>query len=66
VRLRNTHPAFDGEMSVETDGECAIRLAWRNADAAVALEVDLDVGHADVIDDGHRTRIAEWRATSME
>ena len=62
VRLRNTHPAFDGELSVETDTEHSIRLRWLGADSEVTLEVDFASGRASVIDEARRAPIAEWPA----
>jgi sucrose 6(F)-phosphate phosphorylase len=47
VRLRNTHPAFDGELHVDGDGS-SLRLGWRNGDATCSLEVDLASGRAEV------------------
>jgi len=49
VRLRNTHPAFEGELAVDVDGDC-LRLAWRNDGSSLSLEVDL-VGGSAVIRD---------------
>jgi sucrose phosphorylase len=60
VRLRNSHPAFDGEVCVEADDEHSVRLRWTHADVSVALEVDLASGRAVVIDQGRRASIAEW------
>jgi sucrose phosphorylase len=53
VRLRNTHPAFDGSLQVWSDEESALRLGWRHADASCSLEVDLVTGRI-VIDEGGR------------
>ena len=50
IRLRNTHPAFEGTLTVETAGEHGLRLGWAHGDAAVALEVDLQAGRAMVVD----------------
>jgi sucrose phosphorylase len=50
VRLRNTHPAFDGGLEVETDGGSSMRLRWRHGDASCALEVDLASGRTAVTD----------------
>ena len=61
VRLRNTHPAFDGELSVESPDTRSIQLQWRLGDAGLALEVDLAAGRAAVVDDDKRTDIAAWR-----
>ena len=60
VRLRNTHPAFDGDVCIESDNEHSIRLRWVRGDAALALEVDFASGRATVVDQGRRSRIAEW------
>jgi sucrose phosphorylase len=55
IRLRNTHPAFDGEMTVEggagpdRDGG-RLRLRWQHGEASVALDVDLAAGRATVVD----------------
>ena len=62
VRLRNTHPAFDGDACVETDGDTSIRVRWQHADAALALEIDFARGSASVIDNNQRTLIATWAA----
>jgi sucrose 6(F)-phosphate phosphorylase len=47
IRLRNTHPAFDGVLNVESSGS-SIQLRWRNAEAVCGLEVDLGAGRATV------------------
>ena len=52
VRLRNTHAAFDGELSVEADDEHSIRLQWVRGDLSVALEVDFASGQAVKVDHG--------------
>jgi sucrose phosphorylase len=61
VRLRNTHPAFDGELSVELRDARSMRLGWRHGDAGLVLEVDLATGHAATVDGSERTDIAAWR-----
>jgi sucrose phosphorylase len=57
VRLRNAHPAFDGELSVDVDegrradgGRLAMR--WEHGAAAIGLDVDLVAGRATVVE-GH-------------
>ena len=52
IRLRNTHPAFDGTLSVETDDPSGLRLRWTAGDAACGLEVDLATGRATVHEAG--------------
>jgi sucrose phosphorylase len=47
VRLRNTHPAFDGALDVAGDGS-SLRLLWRNGAARCSLDVDLASGRAEV------------------
>ena len=61
VRLRNSHPAFEGELCVETDSEHALRLRWQHADGTLALEVDTARGRATIVEDGRAETIAEWR-----
>lgn len=60
VRLRNTHPAFEGEVCIESDDEHSIRLRWARGDAVLALEVDFASGQATVVDQGRHTPIAAW------
>ncbi len=55
VRLRNTHPAFDGELLLEADGghdgdTGRFRMRWQHGDASLMLDVDLIAGHAAVVD----------------
>ena len=64
VRIRMTHPAFDGELCVEADTDGALRLAWRRDNADLTLEVDLDDGRAELVDGGRRSPLAEWAGTS--
>ncbi len=45
VRLRNSHPAFEGDLTAESDGSI-LRLGWTDADASLELEVDLATGTA--------------------
>ncbi|HEY3522201.1 MAG TPA: hypothetical protein VGK63_00735, partial [Candidatus Limnocylindrales bacterium] len=40
IRLRATHPAFEGRLSVEAEGP-ELRLDWRNGEATCRLEVDV-------------------------
>jgi sucrose 6(F)-phosphate phosphorylase len=49
VRLRNTHPAFAGQLDVATTDETTIRLRWRHGDDACELEVDLRSGRAAIV-----------------
>jgi sucrose phosphorylase len=48
VRLRNTHPAFDGELEVDGGDGTPLRMRWRNGETAAALEVDLAEGSFEV------------------
>lgn len=49
VRLRNTHPSFNGNLEVEGDGT-VIRLRWHNGDATCSLVVDLASGQGALSD----------------
>lgn len=48
VRLRNSHPAFDGELDVTTDGGSSLNLRWHLGDARCELVVDLARGRSTV------------------
>ena len=52
VRMRNTHPAFDGELEVETDGASDLLLRWRSGESTCALHVDLETGRSSVSSHG--------------
>jgi sucrose phosphorylase len=47
VRLRNSHPAFEGELTVDGGG-ATLRLEWRAASARCRLDVDLATGRIQV------------------
>jgi sucrose phosphorylase len=54
VRLRNTHPAFEGTLEVARDGPSGLSMEWRAGRASCRLTVDVATGGG-TIDDGART-----------
>lgn len=50
IRLRNSHPAFDGTLDVQLVGESGLRLSWRVASSGCSLEVDLASGRLSIDD----------------
>jgi sucrose 6(F)-phosphate phosphorylase len=44
IRLRNSHPAFEGELRVETDGDSQLSLTWAAATTRCSLDVNLANG----------------------
>ena len=52
VRLRNTHPAFDGSLAVTLTDPGELRMAWTHRDAVCALTVDLRTARFTVIGAG--------------
>jgi sucrose phosphorylase len=54
VRLRNTHPAFDGTLEVVSDDRSSLSMRWRARDASCCLRVDVATGRG-TIDDGDRS-----------
>jgi sucrose 6(F)-phosphate phosphorylase len=60
VRLRNSHPAFDGSLGVETDGQHSFRLLWQHGRSTCSLEVDVAAGHATVDDGRRRASVHDW------
>jgi sucrose phosphorylase len=54
MRLRNTSPAFDGELEIgDTEGHL-LELTWRNQSCSAVLKADLR---------GHGFTVAETDAT---
>ena len=51
VRLRNTHPAFDGSLHVENSNANTLDMHWRCMDTSCTLRVDLRTGQFS-IDEG--------------
>jgi sucrose phosphorylase len=51
VRLRNTHPAFDGTLVVDLVDNSRLRLTWRLASSSCSLDVDVSTGRVSVTDD---------------
>jgi sucrose phosphorylase len=49
VRLRNTHPAFDGRLDVRAEGS-TLRLVWSHRADTCALQVDVGTGRWSVSD----------------
>ena len=60
IRLRRTHPAFEGVLTVEAVDE-SLGMAWVHRDGELRLAVDLAAGHVTLIADGRTESIAEWR-----
>jgi sucrose phosphorylase len=54
VRLRNTHPAFDGTLEVACDDRSSLSMRWRAGEASCQLTVDVATGRA-IIDAGDRS-----------
>jgi sucrose phosphorylase len=48
VRLRNSHPAFEGTLDVEVTGQTSLRLSWRTSSSSCLLDVDLSDGRVAV------------------
>ncbi len=48
VRLRNTHPAFRGRLSVEADDDHRLRMCWAGDGSSCRLDVDLQTGRTSI------------------
>jgi len=48
IRLRNSHPAFEGEMVFDTLSDATISLRWKNGQAWAQLLVDFAVGRGEL------------------
>lgn len=49
IRLRNSHPAFGGQMSLTVPGKHQIEIAWALNKHRIELVVDLSVPYASII-----------------
>ncbi len=52
LRLRRTHPAFSGPLTIETPLPNALRLAWSAGAASCVLDVDVISSKFQVTIDG--------------
>ena len=59
VRLRNSHPAFDGTMCVEADGGSFV-MRWTHGQDDLSLEVDFAARIARITDAGVVREVASW------
>ena len=58
MRLRNTSPAFDGELAIGDTEEHLLELTWRHQSSSATLKADLQ-GHGFTVtetDDAGKTR----------
>jgi hypothetical protein len=55
-----THPAFDGELYVESDAPSSLCLRWEHGRERLALEVYLRRGSATLVDGERREAVAGW------
>ena len=49
LKIRNTHPAFDGSLAAESDGS-RLRMEWKHLADAVRLDVDLSTASFQIRD----------------
>ena len=52
IRLRNTHPAFSGEVQVDVPAESRIQIQWRQHKHWIMLHSDLSVPSASITGSG--------------
>jgi sucrose 6(F)-phosphate phosphorylase len=61
IRLRNTHPAFDGSLGIEVIGGSRLQLSWLSGPWSCSLDVDVATGHVRVDEGPVRDRIPDRR-----
>ena len=52
IRLRNTHPAFEGEFHVEAPTESLIEMGWKQDENWIKLSVDLSAPNENITGKG--------------
>jgi sucrose phosphorylase len=60
VKLRNAHPAFDGQLSVERPDDRTISLHWTALERSLTLAVNFGTGRASISDGGIAREVAAW------
>jgi sucrose phosphorylase len=60
IRLRNTHPAFDGELCVDSPDVRSVGLSWTGKGEHIDLEVNFGAGRATISDTRGTREIASW------
>lgn len=65
IRLRNAHPAFEGELVVDVDGP-DLRMRWQNGPAEAALQIDLGTGASTVAATEVEATVGEERSDGRE
>ncbi|MEJ2590461.1 MAG: glycosidase [Candidatus Thiodiazotropha sp.] len=60
IRLRNTSPAFQGELHIEPSGAHQLVMLWRNGECTATLRADLRTHafHIDHVRDGRRLMLS--------
>jgi sucrose phosphorylase len=62
IRLRNSHPAFGGEFSLQASSDAALLLCWTLGDEALELAVSFDEPALQLRSrQGGRWRTLDWR-----
>ncbi|MGE5156173.1 MAG: DUF3459 domain-containing protein, partial [Betaproteobacteria bacterium] len=59
IRLRNTHPAFDGLLRVDTDGGSRLQMFWQGESSSCQLDVDLGTGATSITESSEMPLVAE-------
>ncbi len=60
IRLRNSHPAFAGTMSLSVSGEHQIEIAWTLDQHRIRLLVDLSVPSASILGTSPAGKLEMW------
>lgn len=60
IRIRNAHPAFDGELCVDSRDGRSIGLHWTGKGEHIDLDADFGVGRATISDGDGIREIASW------
>ena len=60
VRLRNEHPAFEGEFFVAPSVGDTLQVTWHRDSVSLGLVVDFSEGRASLIEGDERIVIAAW------
>ncbi len=67
IRLRNTHPAFNGAFSLLESEDTVLHLAWASSGASVSFRVDLKtLAYRLLVKEGETGISVRWRCAGAE
>lgn len=68
MRLRNQHPAFDGELVIHDSGDDVLRLSYKNGEHSCSAEINLRQKSVNIVAsscEGIESETIDWRPSTV-